>query len=184
MLIHRHTGNVMVCPAHLGSPVDVRIPPKSSSSYGQSVEAFKRWAVACRQNPSRTNTDEQSTTPTLIQLCHSGRQAMRMSAPSLFDRPKAPSAVGVSVGEGVFGRALGNVVFGSPKEMTVGDIDEVVRQFVDGAKLAHETGFDGVQLHGSHGYLLAQFLSPNVSRARRLRRGTGRPPVGLDGRRS
>lgn len=44
------------------------------------------------------------------------------------------------------------------------DIDEVVEGFVRGARLAKETGWDGVEIHASHGYLLAQFMSPKVRR--------------------
>lgn len=156
-------GNVMVCPAHLGSPVDVRIPFKSASTYEQSLAAFKRWAEASKGPSVSAHGSKVRGTPTIIQLCHSGRQAVRLSAPSIWNQPKAPSAVAVTVGEGLMGRLLGRAMFGIPKEMTMADIDEVVQQFVDGALLAREAGFDGVQLHASHGYLLAQFLSPNVN---------------------
>jgi 2,4-dienoyl-CoA reductase-like NADH-dependent reductase (Old Yellow Enzyme family) len=54
-------------------------------------------------------------------------------------------------------------MWGTPKEMTESDIDDVVAGFVQGARIARDTGFEGVELHCSHGYLLAQFLSPNVS---------------------
>lgn len=80
-----------------------------------------------------------------------------------FRRSKAPSAVGVVPTTGLLGRLLGEVVWGTPSAMTEEEIGEVVQGFVQGARVARETGFDGVQLHASHGYLLAQFLSPNVS---------------------
>jgi 2,4-dienoyl-CoA reductase-like NADH-dependent reductase (Old Yellow Enzyme family) len=40
------------------------------------------------------------------------------------------------------------------------DIDLAVRQFADGARRAKEAGFDGVEIHGGHGYLLSSFTSP------------------------
>jgi 2,4-dienoyl-CoA reductase-like NADH-dependent reductase (Old Yellow Enzyme family) len=46
------------------------------------------------------------------------------------------------------------------REMTRRDIDQVVRAFGEGATRAVEAGFDGVQLHAAHGYLLSEFLSP------------------------
>ena len=87
---------------------------------------------------------------------------MRASGRSVFEPSKAPSAVGVKVGGGLSGKLLGQVMFGTPKEMTKDDIDEVVQSFVQGAKVAKEAGFEGAQLHVAHGYLLAQFLSPTV----------------------
>lgn len=48
---------------------------------------------------------------------------------------------------------------GAPREMTQADIDEVVAQFAYAARVCAEAGFDGVELHAAHGYLLSQFLS-------------------------
>ena len=50
------------------------------------------------------------------------------------------------------------------KEMTVDDIQDVVKSFGTAAKRAQEAGFDGVQIHAAHGYLLSQFLSPAFNR--------------------
>ncbi|KAG8817730.1 hypothetical protein FRC17_011125 [Serendipita sp. 399] len=43
------------------------------------------------------------------------------------------------------------------------DINQTIAQYVHGAELAKEAGFDGVQLHGSHGYLITQFMSPKTN---------------------
>lgn len=48
----------------------------------------------------------------------------------------------------------------TPKSMTEQDIDEVVNAFRDAAVRALKAGFDMVEVHGAHGYLSHQFLSP------------------------
>jgi 2,4-dienoyl-CoA reductase-like NADH-dependent reductase (Old Yellow Enzyme family) len=50
------------------------------------------------------------------------------------------------------------------REMSKEDIDRVVRAFGDAAARAKRSGFDAVELHAAHGYLLSQFLSPLVNR--------------------
>lgn len=48
-------------------------------------------------------------------------------------------------------------------EITPADMDKIRADFVDAARTAKELGFDGVQLHCAHGYLLSQFLDPNTN---------------------
>ena len=55
-------------------------------------------------------------------------------------------------------------MLGTPREATLEDIDAVVVAWVNGARLAKEAGFAGCQLHGAHGFLLSQFLSPHTNR--------------------
>jgi 2,4-dienoyl-CoA reductase-like NADH-dependent reductase (Old Yellow Enzyme family) len=86
-----------------------------------------------------------------VQLFHAGREA-RFSRTS--DRvPMAPS---VLEGDPHFEAQY--------RAMTENEILEVVRAFGDGARRAEEAGFDAVQIHGAHGYLLSQFLSPYTNR--------------------
>ena len=83
-----------------------------------------------------------------VQLVHCGRQTV------LVENPQAPSAV------------FEPVVNRMPKEMSVGEIEETVEAFAEAARRAREAGFDAVQLHGAHGYLLSEFLSPYTNRRR------------------
>ncbi len=54
----------------------------------------------------------------------------------------------------------------TPREMTRDDIDRVVGAFAASARLALDAGFDIVEIHGAHGYLIHQFLSPLANRRR------------------
>ena len=65
--------------------------------------------------------------------------------------PMAPSAMAGYTGE-------------MAREMTVEEIETVSESFAQGALRAKTAGFDGVELHGAHGYLMAQFLSPYTNR--------------------
>jgi 2,4-dienoyl-CoA reductase-like NADH-dependent reductase (Old Yellow Enzyme family)/thioredoxin reductase len=51
-----------------------------------------------------------------------------------------------------------------PREMTIPEINEMVKKFADAARRSKEAGFDLVEIHGAHGYLLAQFLSPYTNK--------------------
>ncbi len=84
-----------------------------------------------------------------MQLVHAGGQTVARMAGR---RPLAPSAVNVEQ----FSE--------EPEAMTQKDIDEIVAAFGDGARRAREYGFDAVQLHAAHGYLINQFLSPLTNR--------------------
>lgn len=48
--------------------------------------------------------------------------------------------------------------------LSTGEVEQLVEDFIAGARRAEQAGFDGVELHGAHGYILAQFLSPEDNR--------------------
>jgi len=84
-----------------------------------------------------------------IQLVHAGGQTDTRNAGRT---PLAPSALKVDQFPEL------------PDEMTAEDIRAIVEAFGEGARRAKAWGFDGVQLHGAHGYLINQFLSPLTNR--------------------
>lgn len=99
----------------------------------------------------------------ILQLAHAGRQSNTMLGGRLPWTPSlAPSAIRLggegSIVEGFWTRLLYKFIFADPKEMTLDDIERVIDQFVHGAKVAAESGFDGIQLHASHGCRYALFL--------------------------
>ncbi|KAF4621878.1 hypothetical protein G7Y89_g14466 [Cudoniella acicularis] len=117
----------------------------------KTQDEWKEWATAC----------QSSGTPTIVQLCHPGRQSpLGAGNRSFFTKNIAPSVVKLKMGPTILAKAVAAPMFGTPREMTEADIDEVIDQFVAGAKQSYDAGFKGVELHGAHGYLLAQFLSP------------------------
>lgn len=79
-------------------------------------------------------------------------------------RPMGPSRAFNSLGA-LSGRPLADA-------MTEGEIDRVTEEFVAAARLARDAGFDAVELHLGHGYLLSQFLSPGTNRRRDRHGGT------------
>jgi len=84
-----------------------------------------------------------------IQLVHAGGQTDSESAGTL---PLAPSSVDVAQFPEI------------PEELTVSSISRIIKAFGASARRAHAWGFDAVQLHGAHGYLINQFLSPHTNR--------------------
>ncbi len=87
---------------------------------------------------------------TVLQLSHGGRQ----SFPSLLAgrTPIAPSAV------------YEPTLKLTPREMEHEDVWEIIDAFGTAARRAHLAGFDGVQIHAAHGYLVNEFLSPHTNR--------------------
>jgi len=91
-----------------------------------------------------------------IQLNHAGRKASQM-------RPWDDHLVASPDEGGWTTRAPSSLAFeglSQPQAMSVAEIDTVVNAFVDAAERALTAGFDLVEIHAAHGYLLHQFLSP------------------------
>ncbi len=112
---------------------------------------FRRWAEAGRSAGAQF----------WLQLNHPGRQ---MQA-NLGQPVVAPSAVALDMGSA-------SRLFATPRELTESDIQALMQRFVISARRAQEAGFDGVQIHAAHGYLLSQFLSPLTNRRNDKRGGS------------
>ncbi len=89
-----------------------------------------------------------------LQLWHVGR----ISHVSLQPGRQAPVAPSAITAQGETFTPEGKLPFSPPRALDTSEIADVVGQFVHGARLAREAGFDGVELHGANGYLVDQFL--------------------------
>jgi 2,4-dienoyl-CoA reductase-like NADH-dependent reductase (Old Yellow Enzyme family) len=142
------TGNVMVDERYKGAAGDLAIESDASKRH---VEQWKAYATAT----------QKEGTPAFVQLNHPGRQSpLGAGSRGFWDKNLAPSAIGLNIGDNFLARITSGLLFGTPKEMTISDIDDVKRRFAEAAKFCAEVGFAGIELHAAHGYLLAQFLSP------------------------
>ncbi|EOM2717779.1 NADH:flavin oxidoreductase/NADH oxidase family protein, partial [Acinetobacter baumannii] len=126
------TGNVMVNVEAKNEPGVVVIETE------RDLERLKEWAAVGKQYGMVQ----------LIQLSHPGRQCPK----GLNKETVAPSAV-------PFSPALATM-FGTPRALTHEEILDIIKRFATAARICEKAGFEGVQLHGAHGYLISQFLSP------------------------
>ena len=88
----------------------------------------------------------------IMQMFHCGRMAWQEVNPA--NRVIAPSPIPPKQDNPLTGKP-----YPVPDEMTKFDIDHVITEFVETAKGAVEAGFDGIEIHGAHGYLINNFLS-------------------------
>ncbi|KAI0018026.1 hypothetical protein F4780DRAFT_557830 [Xylariomycetidae sp. FL0641] len=136
------TGNVMFEYDHLeaaGNPIIPRDAPFS----GERFEAFQAMATEGKKHGSLM----------VAQISHPGRQVAAHIQP----HPISPSDVQLE------GDVMG-MKFAKPRAMEKADIEAVKEGFAHAAHYCYKAGYDGVQLHGAHGYLLAQFLSQTTNK--------------------
>lgn len=131
------TGNVMIDRRAMTGPGGVALEDE------QHLDSFREWADVAR--PKGVHF--------WVQLSHPGRQTLA----NLGQQAVAPSAVAMDLGS--FSK-----MFAKPKAMSEDDIQDVIQRFATSARLAEKAGFTGVQIHGAHGYLISQFLSPLSNR--------------------
>jgi NADPH2 dehydrogenase len=110
-----------------------RISPRDLGIWSdEHTEGFSELVSLMKEHGAKTG----------IQLAHAGRKA------ELEGEILAPSALAF------------NEKMKTPKEMSKTDIEETVEAFKKGAERAAKAGFDVIELHGAHGYLINEFLSP------------------------
>ncbi|MFF0201381.1 NADH:flavin oxidoreductase/NADH oxidase family protein [Streptomyces sp. NPDC005017] len=131
------TGNVMVHAEALTGPAGVVLDEKAP------LQPFTEWAEAGKAGGGAI----------WMQINHPGRQ-IGSDMPGVV---WGPSDVGVDLGRH-------SSRFGRPVAMSPEQISATVARYAVTAQRAQEAGFDGVEIHAAHGYLLSQFLSPLVNK--------------------
>lgn len=130
------TGNVMVHAEALTGPGGIVLDADAP------LEPFAAWAQAGQADGAAM----------WMQISHPGRQ-VQVDMPGVV---WGPSDTAVDLGRH-------SKRFGRPVAMTTEQIRATITRFATTARRAEEAGFDGVEVHAAHGYLLSQFLSPLVN---------------------
>lgn len=130
------TGNVMIDRRALGEPGNVVIEDEAD------MNILRQWASAGTELGAHI----------WVQLNHPGKQSTKgLNAYNI-----APSAVPF--------REDMAALFETPREATTAEIQDIIKRFGRSAAICKKAGFSGVEIHGAHGYLISQFLSPHHNR--------------------
>uniref|UniRef100_A0AC35TYX6 Oxidored_FMN domain-containing protein n=1 Tax=Rhabditophanes sp. KR3021 TaxID=114890 RepID=A0AC35TYX6_9BILA len=136
-------GNIPVDANHLEGPGNAIIEKKLDSP--ERLEGFKKMAKAGKSDGALF----------VAQLSHAGRQTPL----AINKTPFSASDIHLTTSSRKF------LVFGKPAALSLEQIKtEIIDKFAYAAEYCYKAGFDGVQAHGAHGYLLAQFLSPTTNK--------------------
>lgn len=138
------TGNVMIAYDHLEAAGNPIVPPEAKAEPGDSrFEAFKKMADVSKAHGSLI----------VAQVSHPGRQVEERIQ-------KDPiSASDIQLEGDVMG-----MKFRKPHAASSDEIITLKNQFIQASEYLYKAGYDGVELHGAHGYLLAQFLSNTTNK--------------------
>ncbi len=133
------TGNVMVAPDAMTGPGGIYLGQETLADPDTKAR-FEKWAKAGKSGGAKF----------YMQISHPGRQVYAAQG----TEPVSASATQVTLG----GPAKN--MFDTARALTGDEIRGVIKRFADSAHAAERAGFDGVEIHAAHGYLVAQFLSP------------------------
>ncbi|KAH7313709.1 hypothetical protein B0I35DRAFT_505105 [Stachybotrys elegans] len=134
------TGNIHVDFNFIIRPGDLCISPECPMD-GERFIMFQKLAAEAKANGSLF----------IGQLNHCGRQILV----GMGHEPISASSVQLPTAEGM--------VYAQPRSATKRDITRVIEQFADAATYLEKAGFDSVELHGAHGYLISQFLARDTN---------------------
>jgi 2,4-dienoyl-CoA reductase-like NADH-dependent reductase (Old Yellow Enzyme family) len=135
------TGNILTDYEHLealGNPIISRDAP----FHGERFERFQELATVSKKHGSLI----------VAQVNHPGRQVDEWIQP----HPISASDVQLQ-------KAMG-MTFGKPRAATKEDIEGFIEAWTHAAEYLYRAGYDGIQLHAAHGYLLAQFISKTTNK--------------------
>lgn len=131
------TGNIMIDRRYRERPANIVVDGPQDA---EAMAGLVAYAAAAKTGGAKA----------IAQLSHAGRQSPASIAPE----PVGPSAVAVNLPGGLFAE---------PRALETAEIEDVIARFAATAKTCCEAGFDGVQVHAAHGYLISEFLNPLVN---------------------
>jgi 2,4-dienoyl-CoA reductase-like NADH-dependent reductase (Old Yellow Enzyme family) len=160
---HIVTGNITISYTHIAASGDAIITP-SSPLHGTRFEGFKALATAAKVNGSLI----------IGQVNHPGRQVREKYSGEAISSSAVPLGTSLSINastqkdvsriDGTTGPLFENWTFGTPHAATQEEITNILEGFAHAADYLEKAGFDGINLHAAHGYLLAQFLFPRTNK--------------------
>lgn len=131
------TGNIQVDRRYVERPGNVCIDGYQGD---EQLSCLKSLAVSAKKYGSVV----------IAQISHGGRQSNGM----INLHPVGPGNIRLN---------LPKTHFGTPSALTITEIVDIKQRFVYAASICKQCGFDGVQIHSAHGYLLSSFLNPNAN---------------------
>lgn len=136
------TGNLMIDYDQLEAKGNAIIPPEAKFE-GERFEAFEALAAESKKHGSLI----------IGQVSHPGRQVTT----DINSDPVSASDVQLK------GNIMG-MTFSKPHAASTEEIQKIINGFAHAAEFLHKAGYDGIELHGAHGYLLSQFLSQTTNK--------------------
>lgn len=121
-------------------PTGKAIPNEPGLWCDEQIEGYKKLADNIHAHGAKMS----------VQLHHAGRQTLAAFIDG--KQPIAPSPIPCPFCQEV------------PHELTTEEVYEMIEKFIDAAERAKEAGADAVEIHGAHGYLISQFMSPYSNR--------------------